>query len=166
MREAADMVSRAWRSHRRLLLVETVVAVVVNCLLSVVAAYLFTGKMRQVPLWGAGGMAVDLFPTYFMITLMTSLIPTLLIHRRLATGAVEPLSVPARSRLAGVRPVTRALLFAAAAALLLAPSTAALLGLFGLAQLPFGAFVAFKAGLAIVYAAVITPPLVALALSS
>jgi hypothetical protein len=166
MREAADMVSRAWRSHRRLLLVETAVAVVVNCLLSVVAAYLFAGKMRQVPLWGTGGMAVDLFPTFFMITLMTSLIPTLLIRRRLATGAIEPLSVPARSRLAGVRPVTRALLFAAAAALLLAPSTAALLGLLGLAQLPFGAFVAFKAGLAIVYAAAIAPPLVALALSS
>ena len=160
------MVSQAWRSHRRLLLIETVVAIGVNCLLTVVAAYLVAGKMQQVPLWGAGGMAVDLFPTFFMITFMTTLIPTLLVRRRMATGAIEPLRAPARSRLLRVRPATRALLFAAAAALLFAPCTVALLGVLGLEQLPFVSFVAFKAGLAIVYAAAITPPLVALALSS
>ena len=160
------MVSQAWRSHRRLLLAETVLAIGVNCLLTVVAAYLVAGKMQQVPLWGPGGIAVDLFPTFFMITFMTTLIPTVLIRRRMARGAVAPLRAPARSRLVGVRPVTRALLFAAAATLLFAPCTAALLWALGLEQLPFVSFVAFKAGLAIVYVAAITPPLVALALSS
>ena len=159
------MVSQAWRSHRRLLLIETVAAIGVNCLLTVVAAYLVAGKMQQVPLWGAGGMAVDLFPTFFMITFMTTLIPTLLIRRRMATGAIEPLRAPAQSRLVRVRPARRALLFAAVATLLFAPATAALLGLLGLEQLPFGAFVAFKAGLAVFYAAAITPPLVVLELA-
>jgi hypothetical protein len=78
-------------AHRKYLLIETLISVIVNSLLSLFFAWVVFGKRENVDLWGPGGFAIDFLPQSFMVALMSTLVPGLLTRRRLRAGKVAPL---------------------------------------------------------------------------
>ena len=67
------------------------IGVAINLVLSLAFTALLFPDVGRVPLWGADGMALDLVPTVFMLTLMGSLAVTLVARKRLRVGAIAPL---------------------------------------------------------------------------
>lgn len=124
---------------------ETWVGCVFNAALSVVFAFLVFRGQSPIPLWGAQGLAVDLIPTVFMITLVGNLIATLITRRRVARGHVAAListsPVPWHNKWLPVR----LLLWAVALTVVLVPLTVAAFWLLQVHQMDFGPFVVFKA---------------------
>jgi hypothetical protein len=78
-------------AHRKYLLIETLISVIVNSLLSLFFAWVVFGKRENVDLWGPGGFAIDFLPQSFMVALMSMLVPGLLTRRRLRAGKIAPL---------------------------------------------------------------------------
>lgn len=78
-------------AHRRYLLAETVIAAVINAVLSVAFFFLVFGRAATVPVAGAGGLIVDALPQSFMVAAMSTMVPTLLTRRRVAAGKIGPL---------------------------------------------------------------------------
>ncbi len=137
---------------------ETLIGCAFNAVLSVVFAFVVFHGVERIPLWGAQGLAVDLVPTVFMITLVGNLIVTFVTRQRVRAGSVAPLAPPARSWLPR-RAVPRMLLLAALTTIVIVPLSVAVLLLLGIDSMQFGNFVVFK----IVYGAVVgalTAPLV------
>ncbi|MGJ7511999.1 hypothetical protein [Variovorax sp. GT1P44] len=97
------------------------------------------------PLWGTDGMAMDLVPTVFMITLVGNLIVTLLTRKRVRDGRVPPLGPPHGP---AVRLPRNALLRVLGLALLLTivlvPLSVAALASLGLHSMPATPFIAYK----------------------
>ena len=110
--------------HQRYILIETIISAVLNAIVGTLFVFLMFGGMPQIGLWGEAGLAFDLVPTVFMITLMTTIALTLITRSRIAAGKVAraaPVSgLPSN-------PIVRGLLFAVAAALTIAPVSAAIL---------------------------------------
>jgi len=142
--------------HARHLRRETLLGCVFNGVLSVVFAVLIFRGADLIPLWGPQGVAVDLVPTVFMITLVGNLIVTLLTRQRVRSGAVPRLE--ATTRLPR-RALLRMLLLAVLATLVIVPISIGALVLLGIESMRFAPFVAFK----VVYGAAVgalTAPLV------
>ena len=132
--------------HRRYLLIETAVSTVFNTAISALFAFLLAQGAPTVPLWGATGMAFDLLPTVFMITLVTTLIVTLLTRKRIRAGKVPPLGAGEGGWLgwAPRNAALRALVYAGLLALVLVPVSIAVLVLLGVHALPFHIFLPYK----------------------
>ena len=143
--------------QRRFVLVETVVNSVVSGLLSAAFVWLVFGGRDVIPLWGMDGLAFDLVPTAFMITLMMTLGLTLFTRWRCRKGSAPVLS--GRNRLPG-NVVLRALAMALIATVLLVPASVALLALLGPESWSYSAVMLFKIVYGVVLAAVITPIIV------
>lgn len=135
-------------THRRYIRSETLIGCVFNAALSVVFAFLIFRGATLIPLWGAEGIAMDLVPTVFMITLIGNLIVTLLTRRRVRDGAVPPLhDSEAQGTLARRLPrnaLLRVLLAAVTMTVTLVPVSIGVLALVGVEAMPFWPFVAFK----------------------
>lgn len=142
--------------HLRYMRRETLLGCVFNAVLSVVFAVLIFRGVEQIPLWGPQGIAVDLVPTVFMITLVGNLIVTFLTRQRVRAGAVPRLIHPTRWPR---RALVRMLLLAVVATAVVVPLSIGVLSALGIESMPFAPFVAFK----VVYGAVVgalTAPLV------
>lgn len=129
--------------HRRYIRNETLVGCVFNGVLSVVFAFIVFQGVASIPLWGPQGMAVDLIPTVFMITLVGNLIVTVLTRKRLAAGqvpALAPASKLGLPRNALLRMLLLAVLFTA----VLVPLSILALWALRIDALPFWPFVGFK----------------------
>jgi hypothetical protein len=142
---------------RRFLAVETFVNAVVSGVLSAGFVVLVFGGRDIIPLWGMDGLAFDLIPTVFMITLMMTIGLTLFTRSRCRRGRA-PLSRRA-SRLPG-NVLLRALLLAISATVLLVPASVGLLHLLGLQGWSYSAVMLFKIIYGVVLAAAITPVIV------
>lgn len=142
------------QAQRRFLGVEIVVNAIASGILSAAFVWLMFGGMALVPLWGMNGLAFDLVPTTFMITLMMTLGLTLFTRWRCATGRAPRCA--GRSRLP-TRVWLRAPLLAVTLTLLLVPASVLLLHLFGPDPWSYGAVMVFKILYGVALAAAITP---------
>lgn len=154
--------------HRKYITIETIISVVFNTVFSIIFAFIAAQGADRLPLWGPMGMAVDLIPTVFMITLVTTIVVTLLTYKRMAAGKAPRLDRSEGGPLAWAprNAFLRGFIYAALMAIVLVPlSIGALLAL-GIDELPFSTFLPFKAVYGGVFAALVTPPIVRAALAA
>jgi len=134
-------------AHKRYVKAETAVGIGFNGVLSVVFGLPFY-NVPAIPLWGAQGMAVDLVPTVFMITLVQTIIITLITRRRVKAGAVaalpEPRSAYPLLKLLPANVLARALLMALVLSLILVPLTIGAMAVLGVDGITFAPFISFK----------------------
>jgi hypothetical protein len=132
--------------HQRYIRKETLIGCVINALFGLAFAFLYFHDVPLIPLWGAGGIAVDLVPTIFMLTLMGNLAVTLITRKRLRQGDLAPLDADAlgwKRRLPG-NAFLRVLTVAVAMTVSAWPLSVAGLLLFSLSSMQFWPFVLFK----------------------
>jgi len=133
---------------------ETLVSMVINTCMSFLFFKLVFTNGQPVPVWGVGAYVFDFGPQAFMIALMSALVPGTMAGRALRAGRV--VAWQGRSRLParlGRRAVVMAVVSAAGAAGL----AAVLLGMTGLASLPYATALGVKLVFAAGLAAVVTP---------
>lgn len=70
---------------------ETAIGIVLNIVVSAAFVWLMFGGRATIGLWGMDGLAFDLVPTTFMITLMTTIALTFLTRARVRAGGVAAL---------------------------------------------------------------------------
>lgn len=81
-------------AQRRYIRVETVIAAVINAVLSLIFVWLVFGGRLRVPAFGTDGLVLDAVPQTLMVTLMSALVPGLLTRKRLRAGTVEGAAPP------------------------------------------------------------------------
>lgn len=133
---------------------ETVTSVIVSSVLTVLPFFVVFGSIDPVPTWGAGGWVFDFVPQGFMIALMSTLVPGLLVRQRIRAGAMATL--PGETRLPR-NLLARALVLAVAAAVLGTALAGAIAFAAQQASLPFVVALPLKVAYGAALAAVITP---------
>jgi hypothetical protein len=83
-------------AQRRYLLVETLISLIINAVLSLLMAWVVFGRRELVEVTGATGVAMDFLPQTFMVTLMSTLVPTLLTRKRVRENKIAPLATTLR----------------------------------------------------------------------
>ena len=155
--------------QRRYLAVETAISVFLNVLVSAAFAWFPFHGADYVPLWGPFGIAVDLVPTTFMITLMVSIALTLITRRRVRAGQVPALNPTAISypgfRWLPRQVVWRAVALAMTLTVVLVLGFVALFVVAGVDRLPFDRFFLFKLIYGGLLAILVTPFILAAALA-
>lgn len=81
-------------AQRRYIAIETVIAAVINAVLSLIFVFLVFGGRLRVPAFGTDGLVLDAVPQTLMVTLMSALVPGLLTRKRLRDGTVEGAAPP------------------------------------------------------------------------
>lgn len=133
---------------------ETLISTVPNAVISAGFVWLVFSGQSRVPLWGMKGLAFDLVPTTFMLTLMTTIGMTLLFRLRRSRGTLPvveeeaPLPLPHNAVLRGV-------MLGAALLLLFVPASVLVLAAVWQDDWPFTKVLGFKVvyGVAVGYAA-------------
>lgn len=146
---------------RRTLVIEAAISIVPNALVSAFFVWLLFRGATRIGLWGMNGVAFDLVPTTFMLTLMTTVAVTWLIRRRVATGATK--------RAAGTTPLPanrllRGLVLGLAMVVLLVPVTVAALSQLWVGDWTFGQMLVFKIVFGVAVGLIVTPLVVLAAL--
>lgn len=157
--------------HRHFLVYDQCIgAAVINFLLNAGIAWLLVRGLARVPLWSDPGIARDTAATSLLLPLITCLIVTPLVRRRIAAGRIAPLSDASTSGVLGMlarrSTFIRGLLIGLGCIVLAAVPTVAWFALAGPVDLSHGAFIWFKATYAALLAALSTPFIGWLALSS
>jgi hypothetical protein len=104
--------------HGRYIATEVAISALINGALSLLAAWLVFGGRQSIEAAGPHGFAMDFLPQTFMVTLMSTLVPTWLTRRRVRAGGIGKLP----------QAVSRLPRNAALRALVLALASTALLG--------------------------------------
>ena len=138
---------------------ETAVSMAINAAISVGFAWLVFHGHDHVPSSGPGGLVRDAAPQTFMITLMSTLVPSLITRKRMHSGHLDawlrgqpgPSQAPAR------KIILRAFLLALVAMVLGLGLNAAILPLLFPIGLGYGKVFALKAVYGALVALVITP---------
>jgi hypothetical protein len=137
-------------------LLETLISVFMNALLSACATWLASGGRESIALWGAAGLAIDFLPQSFMVGLMSALMPTVLTRKRRRAGnnisrwPGEPASLPQHAFL-------RATLFALATVVIAGGAVVLLLKLSGVDAYSLSSVFEIKTVYGAVVAAIVTP---------
>ena len=139
---------------RTYVVVETLVSVFMNTLLSACATWLAFGGHAVVGLWGGQGLALDFIPQSFMVGLMSGLMPTLLTRRRRRQGRV--LRIEGRPPALPGNLLLRALLFAVATVVIAGGAAVLLLWRFGPETYGPGVLFAIKTSYGAVVALIVT----------
>ena len=147
---------------RRALLTEMAISIVPNALVSALFVWLLFRDAALIPLWGPKGVALDLVPTTFMLTLMTTIALTLIVRARKRAGKAAT-AAPGWPRLPR-HPVLRGLLLGAALSLLFVPPTVLVLHLIWTDDWTYRGMMLFKIAYGIVVGLVATPVVVLAAL--
>ncbi len=133
--------------HKRYVKAETAIGIGFNGVLSVLFGLPFY-SVPSIPLWGNQGMALDLVPTVFMITLVQTIIITLITRKRIKSGAATPLPQPRAAypvlNLLPQNVVARAVLMAFVLSLILVPLTIGAMVILGVDGIAFAPFISFK----------------------
>jgi len=127
---------------------ERLIGVVINLVLSLAFTALLFANVQHVPLWGAGGIAYDLVPTVFMLTLMGSLAMTVTTRKRLRDGVIAPMPARLCGRTACALPghgVLRVALVALVVTVAVVPVSVLVLWLSGLDSMSYQQYLGFKA---------------------
>jgi len=140
-------------AQRRYLRIETLVSLLVNSLLSLLAAWVVFGRHESVALWGSDGVAVDFLPQTFMVALMSTLVPGLLTRRRVRAGQLAALDRPPPRLPCNL--VLRALLVAGVATLAFGGVAILLTSAVWAGPLPLGAVIVLK----VLYGAILSIPI-------
>lgn len=145
--------------HSRYIMVETLIAIVLNIIVSAVFVFIMFGGMEKIGLWGTAGLALDLVPTVFMITLMTTIALTLIARSRIAAGTVLPDQRPSRLP---ANPVLRGLVLAVVATVLIVSVSVAILSALWpvTGDWSFTAVLVFKCAFSAALAIAVTPVIV------
>lgn len=146
--------------QKRYLRLQLAVAVPVNALLGALFVWLVFGGAARIGLWGSTGLAADLVPTTFMITLMTTIGLTFATRATLRAGklhALPPKRVPRNALLRGIA-------FALVATLVLVPASVLLLWAVWRGEWSYSAVLWFKVVYAVLLGLLITPVIVLSAL--
>ncbi|MEE4155229.1 MAG: hypothetical protein V2I27_13815 [Erythrobacter sp.] len=69
-------------TERGIIARETLISTVPNAIVSAGFVWLVFGRQDRIGLWGISGLAFDLVPTTFMLTLMTTIALTLIFRKR------------------------------------------------------------------------------------
>jgi len=77
--------------HGRYIATEVAISALINGALSLLAAWLVFGGRQSIEAAGPQGFAMDLLPQTFMVTLMSTLVPTWLTRRRVRSGQIKRL---------------------------------------------------------------------------
>lgn len=149
-------------AHRKYLIVETAVSVVINAVISALFVVLSFGGRSEVELWGSDGLAPDMLVQTFAVALFSVLVPTALTRRRLRSGKIS--GADGRSASLPRNLFVRALLIAAAATVVLAGITIALLAAAWTGPMAYGDLFLFKVVYGGLVALLVTPVAVAAAL--
>ena len=141
-------------SHDAYIRRETMIAIVINSLLSLVFFLIVFGRPDSVVMWGMGQWVFDFLPQSFMVALMSTLVPGALTAKKLRDGVLTPLDTP--SRLPRSLPV-RALMLAIIAALGGAAIVAAAMWASGLTSLGWTTALVLKVAYGATLGAIIAP---------
>jgi len=147
--------------HRRFLGKQLAISAVLNAAICALFVWLMFGNLDAVPLWGLSGLAVDLIPTTFMITLMTGVALTLASRSAVRSGKLAGLQWRARMPR---NALLRGLLLAAIAVSLLVPFSIALLSSVWTLDWSFRTVMLFKVVYGVVLGSLVTPLVVLAAL--
>lgn len=148
-------------ANRRFLLVQVALAIPVNALLGALFVWIVFGGQARVALWGVTGLAADLVPTTFMITLMTTIGLTLATRSALQAGKLHQ-TVPRRLPRS---PIIRGLTFALVATFMLVPVTVLALWLIWSGDWRYTTVLWFKIAYVVLLGLMVTPVIVLSALS-
>ena len=127
---------------------ERLAGCVINVLLAIFFTYLIFFPVPVIPLWGKDGMAFDLVPTVFMLTLVGNLVVTLLARKRLGAGELPIISEDVCGRMARRLPTNmfaRLVVVAVVMTVMTVPLSVLLLTLAGIDSLSYHQYLAFKA---------------------
>lgn len=139
---------------QRILATEAAVSVVPNAVVSALFVWLVFGGHGPIPLWGLHGLAFDLVPTTFMLTLMTTIALTLIVRARRRKGlAGAAPGFPPLPRALPLRAVALALLLC----LVFVPLSVLLLRLGWSGDWSYGRVMAFKIAYGVAVGLVATP---------
>ena len=112
--------------HSRYVMIETILSVILNTIVGGIFVFVMFSGMERIGLWGEAGLAFDLVPTVFMITLMTTIALTLLTRSRVKAGKVAPMRMDSRLP---TNPILRGLVLALTATIALVPASVLILWL-------------------------------------
>jgi hypothetical protein len=76
-------------STRRILKTESAISMIPNSLGGGLIAWLIFRSADPIPMWGLKGIVFDLVPTTFLLTLVTTIILTLVVRKRVRDGKAE-----------------------------------------------------------------------------
>ena len=139
---------------QRVLAVEAAIYIVPNALVSALFVWLLFRSVDAVPLWGMQGVAFDLVPTTFMLTLMTTIGLTLVVRARTRKGAVHAADAGFPALPHNV--VARALVLALTATVMLVPVSVIVLHLLWAGNWSYDTIMIFKVGYGVAVGLVVT----------
>lgn len=140
---------------RRYIVTETLISMVVNAAFSAAFALLVFGGRSDIDLWGPSGLALDFAPQTFTIALMSVLVPSALVRRRIRSGTLPP-ATGEPSRLPR-NLLARALLMALLATVSLGGAATVLLAAFWPGPLAFASVLPLKIAYGALVALAVTP---------
>lgn len=146
---------------QRRLAIESAISIVPNALVSALFVWLIFRGADTIPLWGTQGVAFDLLPTTFMLTLMTTIALTLIVRARRRKGL--PAATPGSLGLPR-NVVLRAVALALLLCVVFVPATVLVLGLVWDADWSYDQMMVFKIAYGISVGLVATPLVVLAAL--
>ena len=146
---------------QRILLTEAAISIVPNALVSALFVWLIFRGVDAIPLWGMNGVAFDLVPTTFMLTLMTTIALTLIVRARRRKGL--PAAAPGALRLPH-NLLPRAISLALLLCLLFVPASVLLLKLGWSGDWSYDRMMVFKIAYGVAVGLVATPLVVLAAL--
>lgn len=150
--------------ERSILLRETLISTVPNALVSAGFVWLVFGGQDTIGLWGMNGLAFDLVPTTFMLTLMTTIALTLIFRkRRHSSGILNEAGRPAPLPLPR-NPVLRGLVFGLVLLVVFVPLSIAALSAIWVGDWSYERVLVFKIIYGVIVGWVATPLVVIAAL--
>ena len=145
---------------QRVLVVEAAISIVPNAVVSAFFVWLLFRGVDAIPLWGMKGVAFDLLPTTFMLTLMTAFALTLIVRARRRKGLAAATGAARLPRHLVLRAVSLALLMC----LLFVPASVGLLSLGWDGDWSYNRMMVFKIVYGVAVGLVATPLVVLAAL--
>jgi hypothetical protein len=138
----------AVEAHRRYVNKERLAAGIFNVIVGVLSTYLAFPNAPVIPLWGQHGIAFDLVPTVFMLTLVGNFVVTVLAHKRLRADEVQIIDDSMCSWIACRLPrnmFIRLLVIAVSMTVLAVPLSVLVLKLVGIDSMSYHQYMGFKA---------------------
>lgn len=146
---------------RKALTTEAAISILPNAIVSALFVWLLFRGVQHIRLWGMDGVAFDLVPTTFMLTLMTTIGLTIVVRRRVRAGKVKPASGTAKLP---KNPVLRGIVLGLLMLVLFVPVTVMALTLFWAGDWSFTQMLVFKIIYGIAVGLIVTPLVVLAAL--
>jgi hypothetical protein len=149
---------------RSIVLRETAISTLPNAVVSAGFVWLLFGGQSRIGLWGMNGLAFDLVPTTFMLTLMTTIALTLLFRKRRRDDVLPARLIDAPPLPVPHNPVLRGAVLGLALLVLFVPASVVVLAAVWQGDWPFAQVLAFKVVYGVAVGWVATPLVVLAAL--